>query len=59
MRARVAKKARKPVRFTQPKAKVPFCCVCDRKLHAGGRAYVEVTDPLGHKRPAHKACVEP
>lgn len=28
---------------TQPKARVPFCWECSRKLYAGGRSYVTVT----------------
>lgn len=46
------------IKFTQPRAKVPICWICDRMLYGGGRVYVEVIDDAGHKHPAHKWCAE-
>jgi hypothetical protein len=44
-------------KFTKPKAKVPFCWVCDKRLYAGGRAYVEVKMEDGYFHPVHDFCV--
>ena len=43
---------------TTQRAKVPLCWVCDRKLYAGGRSYVTITDEQGNEHPAHKSCAE-
>lgn len=51
-----ATRSRSHVRFTQPRANPPFCWICDRMLHGGGRVYVEVIDGAGHSHPAHKSC---
>lgn len=48
--------SRKPVTYTQPPANLPVCWLCDKKLYAGGRAYVLVESDDGHKHPAHKRC---
>lgn len=44
--------------FTKPKAKGGLCWVCDRRLYAGGRAYVMVTDSQGFERPVHDFCAK-
>jgi len=50
----------KPAVYTQPRASVPICWHCDKRLYAGGRAYVmkTVLDPVNgvQSRPFHKSC---
>ena len=45
-------------KFTQPRAAVPFCWLCDRALYAGGRSYVTITDEDGHTHPSHHYCAQ-
>lgn len=40
----------------QPRAGVPFCWICDRRLYGGGKFYAEVIDDAGYPHPAHKTC---
>lgn len=41
-------------KFTGLRANPPICWICDRKLFAGGRSFVLISD----NRPAHRDCAE-
>lgn len=43
-------------KFRQPKANPPICWICDRRLYAGGRAYVIIVGEDGHEHPVHRQC---
>jgi hypothetical protein len=43
---------------TQPRARVPVCWVCDKRLYGGGRFYEYVRDEEGHLQPAHVYCAK-
>lgn len=41
----------------KPRAAVPVCWLCGKRLYAGGRSYVIVVDN-GVEHPAHRTCAE-
>lgn len=42
----------------QPKARLPWCHECGRKLYAGGRSYARAIAPSGHLVYLHGACTD-
>jgi len=45
------------IKFERPRAKVPFCWICDKLLYAGGRSYTMIVED-GIQHPAHKECAK-
>jgi hypothetical protein len=42
---------------TKPKARIPLCWECNKRLYGGGRIYTTVTID-GVKRDLHAACAQ-